>query len=350
MNMRRLGKSDIEVNPIGMGCWAYGGGEYWGEQSQKDVDDLVHKALDIGLNLFDTAEVYNNGASEESLGKALKGIRHKAVVCSKVSPSNASKEVLRNHCEASLKRLGMDYLDIYMLHWPINYTAMKHFTGDKNILSNPPSTKEAFETLIALQKEGKIRHIGVSNFGVKQMAEARATGANIIINEIAYNILSRAIEKDIVPYCLDNEIAIIGSMALQQGLLAGIYAKADNVPFNQAHSRHFRHERGMGTSRHNGNGAEEEIFEAVSQLKDIAMELGIHIAQLAIAWVIAKPGIKCTLAGSRNTNELEANVKAGLLTLNDEIIKKIDAISEPVLKKLGYNPDYYESDENTRIE
>lgn len=349
MKMRRLGKSDIEVNPIGMGCWAYGGGDYWGEQSQKDVDNLVHKALDIGLNLFDTAEVYNNGASEESLGKALKGKRHKAVVCSKVSPSNARPETLRNHCEASLERLGTDYLDIYMLHWPINYSAIKHFTEDKNILSDPPSVQEAFETLITLQREGKIRQIGVSNFGVEQMAEAKATGANIILNEIAYNILSRAIEKDIVPYCLDNEIAIIGSMALQQGLLAGIYAKADDVPHHQAHSRHFRQERGMGTSRHNAIGAEEEIFKAIGQLKDIASELDVHIAQLAIAWVITKPGIKCTLVGSRNINELEANVKAGLMNLSNEIISKIDIIGEPVLKKLGYNPDYYESEENTRI-
>jgi aryl-alcohol dehydrogenase-like predicted oxidoreductase len=348
--MSKLGKSDIEVNPIGMGCWAYGGGEYWGEQSQNEVDNIVRKALDMGLNLFDTAEAYNNGASEESLGKALKGVRHKAVVCSKVSPSNARPEALRRHCEASLKRLGMDYLDIYMLHWPINHNAVKHYTDDMDILSNLPDVRDAFETFTALQKEGKIRHIGVSNFGVKQMAEAKATGANIILNEIAYNIFSRAIEKDIVPYCLDNEIAIIGSMALQQGLLAGIYATAGDVPHHQAHSRHFRQDRGLGTSRHNGNGAEKEIFEAIGQLKDIASELNVHIAQMAIAWVLAKPGIKCTLAGSRNISELEANVKAGLLNLGSEIIGRIDSISEPVLKKLGYNPDYYESEENSRIE
>lgn len=349
MKMRRLGRSDIEVNPIGMGCWAYGGGEYWGEQSQKDVDNIVRKALSLGLNLFDTAEAYNDGASEESLGKALKGIRHEAVVCSKVSPSNAGPETLRRHCEASLKRLGMDYLDVYMLHWPINLISLKHFTEDKGILSEPLSVQGAFETLIALQKEGKIRHIGVSNFGAVQMAEAKATGANIILNEITYNIFSRAIEKDIVPFCLDNDIAVVGSMALQQGLLAGIYAKADDVPHHQAHSRHFRQERGMGTSRHNGSGAENEIFEGIGQLKDIASELNVHIAQLAIAWVLAKPGIKCTLVGSRNIKELEANVKAGLLSLNDEIVSKIDVISQPVLLRLGYNADYYESDENCRI-
>ena len=106
----------------------------------------------------------------------------------------------------------------------------------------------------------------------------------------------------------------------------------------------------MGTSRHNGSGAEKEIFEAIGQLKEIASDLNVHIAQLAIAWVLARPGVKCTLVGSRNSNELEANIKAGTLKLSSELVDKIDLISEPVLKKLGYNPDYYESEENSRIE
>ena len=102
MQRRRLGKTDIHVSPIGMGCWSYGGGDYWGEQSQRDVDYVVSMALDLGINLFDTAEMYNDGASEESLGKALKGKRSRAVICSKVSPSNAYANTLERHCEASL--------------------------------------------------------------------------------------------------------------------------------------------------------------------------------------------------------------------------------------------------------
>ena len=349
MQRRKFGKSDIEVSPIGMGCWSYGGGEYWGEQSQNDVNNVVRKALDLGINLFDTAEMYNNGASEGSLGVALKGVRNKAVVCSKISPSNARPETLRKHCEASLERLGTDYMDIYMLHWPISQIAIKHFTNDRDLIEKPPSVQDAFDTLMRLKKEGKIRYIGISNFGVEQMSEAINTGAEIIINEMPYNILSRAIEKEIVPFCIKNHISVIGSMALQQGLLAGIYKIADDVPPNQAHSRHFKHERGAGTSRHGGNGAEKEIFEAIGKIGKVADDLDIHIAQLAISWVLSKPGIDCTLVGSRNIKELEANIKAGSLTLEREVLEKIDGISEPVLKKLGFNPDYYESEEHSRI-
>lgn len=349
MQRRKLGKSDIEVSPIGIGCWSYGGGEYWGEQSQSDVNNVVHKALDLGINLFDTAEMYNNGESEKSLGIALKGVRSKAIVCSKISPSNARPATLRKHCEASLRRLGTDYLDIYMLHWPINPISIKHFSNDPELIKNPPSVKDTFDTLMQLQREGKIRCIGVSNFGIEQMSEALDTGADIIVNEMTYNILSRAIEKEIIPFCIDNDISVIGSMALQQGLLAGKYQTPDDVPPPQAHSRHFKHDRGIGISRHGEKGAEEEIFKALKLIGKIADDFGINIAQLAISWILAKPGITCTLVGSRNVEQLESNIKAGSLKLYDEIIEKIDRISEPVLEKLGYNPDYYESEENSRI-
>lgn len=293
MERSRLGKSELFVAPIGMGCWAYGGGTYWGDQSQSDVNEVVHKALDGGINLFDTAEMYNNGESETSLGLALKGRRHEAVICSKISPSNTNSVTLRAHCEASLKRLGTDYLDLYMVHWPINPISIKHFTKDSKIINNPPTVEEAFDTLMALKREGKIRSLGLSNFGITQMDEVLKTGAEIIVNEMPYNIVSRAIEKAIIPFCIKNDIAIIGSMALQQGLLAGIYEKVDDVPHSQAHSRHYRNERGQGTSRHGGEGAEDEIFYCVKELKKLALQLGITIAQLSIAWTISMPGLKC---------------------------------------------------------
>ena len=349
MEKRRLGKSSLEVAPIGMGCWAYGSGTYWGEQSQKDVNQIVNEALDLGINLFDTAEMYNNGTSEESLGIALNSRRDEAVVCSKISPSNTHTKTLREHCDASLKRLGMDYIDLYMVHWPINPISIKHFTNDQSIIANPPTVKEAFDTLMELKKEGKIRYIGISNFGSLQIAEALATGAEIIVNEMPYNIVSRAIENEITPYCIQNDIAVIGSMALQQGLLAGIYSKVDDVPPNQAHSRHFKNERGAGTSRHGGSGAEEEVFDCIKELRKISANLGINIAQLSIAWTIAKPGLKCMLVGSRNSKELNENIIAGTIKLSNEVIRRIDEISEPVLKKLGYNPDYYETEANSRI-
>ena len=218
-----LGCIRYQPSILGMGCWAFGGGKYWGDQNQKDVDEVVHSALDHGINYFDTAEVYNDGESERSLGLALKGRRNEAVIGTKVSTSNTKASALREHCEASLKRLGTDYIDIYMLHWPINPKAIEHFTNDKSLISSPPSIQEAFDTLMQLQIEGKIRQIGISNHGVEQMEEIKKTGASIAVNELPYNLISRGIEDGILPYCVLNNIGVIGYMAMQQGILAGIY-------------------------------------------------------------------------------------------------------------------------------
>ncbi|MDR0559556.1 MAG: aldo/keto reductase [Prevotellaceae bacterium] len=347
MKKVKLGKSDIEVSAMTVGCWPFGGGEYWGEQSQNDVNSVVHAALDLGVNAFDTAEMYNGGESERSLGVALKGRRDEAVVISKISPSNCRN--VRKHCIESLQRLGMDYLDVYMLHWPINKLAVEHFTSDQSVIETPPTVEEAYAQLDELKKEGLIRSIGMSNFGRTQMEEVVRTGVQVDVNEMSYNIVSRAIEGEIAPYCLQNSISIIGSMGLQQGLLAGIYQTVEDVPPHQAHSRHFSQERGKGTSRHNEAGAEKELFEVVDQLRKIADSLQLHIAQLSIAWILKKPFMASTLVGSRNINELKMNVAACSLEISDETEALIDRISQPVLDILGFNPDYYEHSSQSRI-
>ena len=140
MEKRRCGKSGIDISSLGIGCWSFGGGDYWGPQDQRDVNAVIQTALDCGINYFDTAEVYNDGHSEESLGKALMGRRHEAVIGTKVSPENTKLSVLRKHCEASLRRLQTDYIDIYMVHWPI---------------PNHKQVEDAFATLMELQSEGK---------------------------------------------------------------------------------------------------------------------------------------------------------------------------------------------------
>jgi aryl-alcohol dehydrogenase-like predicted oxidoreductase len=242
----------------------------------------------------------------------------------------------------------MDYLDVYMIHWPINTLAVKHFTSNEAIIESPPTIEEACRQLDELKKEGLIRSIGISNFGRTQMEEVAATGIRIDVNELTYNIVSRAIEAEIAPYCLEHNISIIGSMGLQQGLLAGIFRTADDVPKHQAHSRHFAQHRGEETSRHYEEGAEQEIFEVVNQLHKIADNLHIHIAQLAIAWILKKPFMASTLVGSRNLNELKMNVDACTLTISDEVEALIDKISQPTLEKLGNSPDYYEHRSKSR--
>ncbi len=131
MQLRQCGKYDLKLPSLGVGCWAFGGGEYWGPQSQGDVNEVVRAAVDQGCNFFDTAEAYNGGASEASLGVALEGIpREQVLIGTKISPSNMQPAQVREHCEASLRRLRTDYLDLYMVHWPITRHSIRHFTSE----------------------------------------------------------------------------------------------------------------------------------------------------------------------------------------------------------------------------
>src|SRR5688572_5203432 len=154
--------SGLALSELGTGCWSFGGGHYWGEQNQKDVNNVVHASVDLGVNYFDTAEAYNEGRSESSLGEAITGIsRDKILIGTKVSPSNCYKKTLMAHCIASLKRLRTDYIDLYMVHWPIHPHSIRHFTRDQGIIENPPVINEAIETLKILKRQGKIREFGV---------------------------------------------------------------------------------------------------------------------------------------------------------------------------------------------
>jgi aryl-alcohol dehydrogenase-like predicted oxidoreductase len=149
-----------------MGCWAFGGGEYWGPQDENAVDRTVRRAVELGVNYFDAAEVYNQGRSEKSLGLAIRGLpRDRLLIGTKISPNNTEPETLRAHCEASLRRLGTDYIDLYMVHWPVLPQAIVHFSRDGAC----PSPLAAFAALGMLQQQGKIRYVGVSNFGVEPL-------------------------------------------------------------------------------------------------------------------------------------------------------------------------------------
>ncbi|GHU07858.1 hypothetical protein FACS1894158_16620 [Betaproteobacteria bacterium] len=170
MEYKKLGASDLSLSVIGLGCWSFGGGDYWGEQSQNDVNEVVRSAVDSGINYFDTAEAYNEGRSESSLGLAIQGLdREKIVVGTKITPANCYPGLIEKHCEDSLKRLQTDYIDLYMIHWPIHPHSIKHFTNDPAVIANPPDIACTFETLLKLQESGKIRHIGISNFSRNRM-------------------------------------------------------------------------------------------------------------------------------------------------------------------------------------
>ncbi len=330
---RKCGKSDVEVSVIGIGCWSYGGGEddYWGAQDQDAVNEVVSAALDQGINHFDTAEGYNSGRSEESLGLALKGKRDRAVIATKVGPDSTEPTVLRQHCEDSLRRLGTDYIDIYYVHWPIT----------------DHSVQDAFDVLMELKSAGKVRAVCVSNFGVQQLTEALGTGAQIDLDQLCYNLISRAIEAEIVPLCRQNQIGIVAYMPLMQGLLTGKYASLDEVPANRRRTRHFRGDEN-GPARHGEPGAEAETFAVLDGLRKISAEENIPMAHLALAWNVARPGVTSALVGVRNLEQLQDAVAAAQLRLSPQLVAQLDDLTQPLLEKLGTNADYWQSGASTR--
>jgi aryl-alcohol dehydrogenase-like predicted oxidoreductase len=345
MELRQSGKSNLTLPVLGMGCWAYGGGEYWGAQNQQDVDAVVRYAVDQGANFFDTAEAYNQGESERSLGLALRGIpREKVLIGTKVSPSNAEPGRLVQHCEASLRRLGTGYIDIYMVHWPITAHSIRHFTSENIPM---PSVPEAFATLERLRQAGKIRYIGVSNFGMAKLSEALETGVEIAINELPYSLLTRAIELEILPFCREKGIGVLGYMSLMQGVLADSYPTLEAVPLWQRRTRHFDSRRSP-QCRHGLPGAEPETTDALECIRAIAREHGMTMPEAALKWAFAGEGITSSLCGSRNLKELQLNLKAASEPLAPAIIAGLNRATQPLLDKLGPSFDYYESAANDR--
>ena len=346
MEKRKCKNTDLELSVLGTGCWTFGGGTYWGKQDQKDVNQVVHASVDLGINYFDTAEAYNDGRSESSLGEAIREIqRDKAIIGSKVSPSNCYKETLIRHCEDSLKRLQTDYIDIYMLHWPIHSHSIRHFTNRPNIIENPPGMEETLEALRILKKQGKIRYFGVSNFSSKLLKDL--PHEEITVNELPYNLLSRAIEYETLPFCEKKGIGVISYMALLQGILSGKYATIEEIPLMQRRTRHFDSTKNSEI-RHSESGAEKEFLSALDGIRTISKSSGHSMAEVAIQWIVQNPAITCTLAGARNIAQLEANVKAVDVRLSPEIIDELDIVTQRLMNKLGNHFDYYESAENDR--
>jgi myo-inositol catabolism protein IolS len=337
---RQCGRSALRLPLLGMGCWAYGGGEYWGAQSQQDVDAVVRCAVEQGCGFFDTAEAYNQGASESALGLALRGIpRDKVLIGTKVSPSNVEPGKLIQHCEASLRRLQTDYVDLYMVHWPITAHSIAHFTSE-NVPT--PSVPDAFGALERLRRAGKIRHIGVSNFGAAKVTEALATGVEIVLDELPYSLLTRAIEIEILPFCREKGIGVLGYMSLLQGVLADACPTLADVPAWRRRTRHFDSRR-TPQCRHGLPGAEAETNAALESIRSMARQHGMTMPELALKWAFAGQGIICSLCGSRNVKQLQMNIKAAAEPLPQEMVEELNRATQPLLEKLGPSFDYYEN-------
>lgn len=348
MELRRCGKSNLQLSALGLGCWSFGGGAYWGQTNQEDVNAVVRRSVELGVTYFDAAEAYNDGRSEESLGQALRSLpRDRLVIGTKVSPSNCYANTLPQHCEASLRRLGLDYVDLYMIHWPIHPHSIRHFTHDEAIIRNPPTVEEAFGALARLREQGKIRHIGVSNFGSPRLMEALRVCPDIVANQLVYNVLTRAIELESLPQCRMLGVGVIGYMTLLQGLLADLYPTLADVPPHQARTRHFHRSRSP-LSRHGEEGAEAETNAALAGIRTIAKDCGMTMAEIATKWALAGQGITCCLIGARSVRKLEENVRAATEPLPASVRDRLNRITQPVLDRLGNSLDCYESFANDR--
>ncbi|MBZ0296929.1 MAG: aldo/keto reductase [Anaerolineae bacterium] len=329
MKYRQLGQTDLQVSTIAMGCWAIVGDSTWGEQDEAEALQTIRTALDLGINFFDTAEGYGGGYSEELLGRALGNRRSEAVIASKVSQSNLAPDEVRAACERSLKNLNSDYIDLYQIHWP----------------SREVPFADTMAELEKLRDEGKIRVIGVSNFGIGDMTEMLEIG-HFQSNQLPYSLLWRAIEFDIQPRCVAKHISILPYSPLQQGLLTGKFMTADEVPEGRARTRHFSGERPQ--ARHGEAGAESITFDAIQHILEVCEEIEQPMAQVALAWLLHQPGVTSVLAGARNIHQIQENAAAAEVELSEDVLQRMDAVTQPLKQKMGADPDMWSPDSRYR--
>ena len=320
MQYRTLGKTGIDVSVMALGCWPFAGGKVWGEQSDADSIATVHAALDAGINFFDTAEGYEAGHSERVLGRGLLGRRDEAVIATKVSPSHLAGPDVIAACERSLRNLQTETIDLYQIHWP-NW--------------NVP-IEETVAALESLQRQGKVRAIGVSNFGVQDLS-AILELTDVVTNQMPLSLLWRVIETGVQPLCLARGVGIICYSPLAQGLLTGRYASADDVPDGLARTRLYAGSRPQ--SQHGEPGCEAEVFAALAEIQRIADGLGQPMAAVALAWARRQPGVTSFLVGARTPAELAWNLPSLALELSAEVVAELNRVTEPVKRALGDNPD-----------
>ncbi|MFN2109624.1 MAG: aldo/keto reductase [Anaerolineae bacterium] len=332
MEYRKLGKSNLEVSVITMGCWAIAGDRMWGPQDEADAIGALHAAVDEGINFFDSAEGYGAGRSEELIGKAFKGhLRDKVIVATKVSQSHLRPADLRTACEDSLRNLGMETIDVYYIHWPNWDIPFAETLGEMQ----------------RLKDEGKIRFVGCSNFGPRDLTELLAID-HVEINQLAYNLLFRAIEYDIVPLCVEQQVSIAPYSPLQHGILTGKFATLADIPDERARTRHFSTAH-RSMTRHGGPGAEAETAAALAAIRKICNDAGLPMAQVALAWLLKQPGVATVIAGARNPAQIHANAEAAALKLPADVVAALTKATDPLKAALGPNPDMWQSDANTRM-
>jgi voltage-dependent potassium channel beta subunit len=317
MKYRRLGNSGLKISEIGLGSWL----TYGKSVNNQTAYDCIHKAYELGINFFDTANAYENGRAEEVLGEALKEYpRSSYVVATKLffpmGPGPNDRGLSRKHimeqCDASLKRLGLDYIDLYQCH---------RFDSEVPM-------EETMYALDDLVRQGKILYAGVSEWSAAQIEKAAGIGKAyqlrpIISNQPIYNMLERYIESEVLPVSTENGMGQIVFSPLAQGILTGKYkpntekpadSRAANDSVNFVINSYFR----------------DDVLHSVQKLNSLAIELGVTLSQLSLAWILRHPGISSAIVGASKPKQVEENVKAVDITLDHEVLKEIDLILEEI--------------------
>jgi aryl-alcohol dehydrogenase-like predicted oxidoreductase len=314
METRKLGNSDLKITPVGFGAWAIGGSGWefaWGPQDDADSIAAIHRALELGANWIDTAAVYGTGHSEEVVARALKEWRgarpYVFTKCTltwdkkrKVRPDHSAASIGRE-CEDSLRRLQVETIDLYQMHWPPS--------------DNGPSLEAAWRAMAELQKAGKVRWIGVSNFNVAQIQRAEKI-APVTSLQPAYSLIRRQIEAETLPYCEKHGIGAISYAPMASGLLTGAMTceRAASLPSDDFRSRNpeFREPR------------LSKNLELTERLRQVGARHGRTPGEVAIAWVLRHPAITGAIVGARNAKQAEGVMRAGELRLTAAEIDEIE--------------------------
>lgn len=316
MEGRRLGYTDLRLSSIGLGTWAIGGGGWafgWGPQDDEESVATIPYALEQGVNWIDTAPVYGLGHSEEVVGKVTKGLRGKVIIATKCGlvwdekgeiSGRLKKKSIRREVEASLRRLDIDVIDLYQIHWP---------DPDQEI-------EEAWSTMADLVREGKLRYIGVSNFRVEQLERIRPIHP-VASLQPPYSMLNRGIEDELLDYCRAHDIGVIVYSPMECGLLTGKYTKEHirNLPsddWRRTKNSHFQ---------------EPELtanLELIEKLRLTAEKNGRTLAQLAVAWVLCRPEVTAAIVGARHPSQIEETALASEWALSKEDIAAIEVLLE----------------------
>jgi aryl-alcohol dehydrogenase-like predicted oxidoreductase len=312
LETRTFGKTDMKITPVGFGSWAIGGGGWaaaWGPQDDEEAVGAVRRAAELGMNWIDTAAVYGLGHSEELVARALEGVSERPYVFTKCSlvwddggevHNVLKKDSVKRECEESLRRLQTDVIDLYQIHWP---------NPDEDI-------EEGWSALTELKEEGKVRHIGLSNFDVEQMERVRKI-APVETLQPPYNMLDREVEEEILPYCEGQNIGVIVYSPMRSGLLTGKMTRerVQNLPSDdwRRNSSDYQEPR---LSRN---------LELVELLEEIGKEHGRSPGEVAIAWTLRHPAVTAAIVGGRRPDQVDGIIGAAEFRLGEDELVRIEA-------------------------